>query len=416
MNYVATRAIPKAGGSADIDGLVQRHRPGGPLERAFYTAPEVFEADLRQIFYRRWLFAGHACSIPRAGDYFTWRVGSESIIVVRGKDGAIRGFHNFCRHRGTRICDAEHGHARKLVCPYHRWTYDLDGRLITATQREFEADRETLGLLPVHLHNLAGLIFVNFADDPPDFSDAIEAIAPQMAPHALETCKVAHVADYVVKANWKIVFENNRECYHCPSHHDDYNAATYDVLRDRALFEPALQQRLDAITDEANARFRRLGLSEGNASSDMTGAYFRCHRTPLMEGYVTQSLDGQPVAPLMGDVPEIDTGTLRTTLFPNFWQHTNCDHAAAARITPLSADLTHIRGIWLVDGDAVEGRDYTLDKLLPGWDRTTQQVWAICENQQVGVSSRHYVPGPFSKYRERNVAQFLDWYLGEMQR
>jgi glycine betaine catabolism A len=415
MNYVATRAIPQPGGSG-IASLVRRYQPGGPLERAFYTAPEIFEADLRQIFYRQWLFAGHACAIPQPGDYFTWRLGSESIVVVRGKDGEIRAFHNFCRHRGTRICNEEHGHARKLVCPYHRWTYDLDGSLITRTTREFEVDPLELGLVPVPLHNVAGLIFVNFADDPPDFSDAIETIAPQMTPHALEKCKVAHVEDYVVKANWKIIFENNRECYHCPSHHDEYNAATYDVMRDRALFDPKLQAELDAITAEANARFRALGLSEGNTSSEMTGTYFRCHRTPLMKGYVTQSLDGGPVAPLMGDVPELDTGTLRTTLFPNFWQHTNCDHAVAARITPISANETHIRGIWLVDGKAEEGQDYTLDKLLPVWDHTNRQDWAICEGQQIGVSSRHYVPGPFSKYRERNVAQFLDWYLGEMQR
>ena len=154
MNYVATRAIPKAGGSADIDGLVQRHRPGGPLERAFYTAPEVFEADLRQIFYRRWLFAGHACSIPRAGDYFTWRVGSESIIVVRGKDGEIRGFHNFCRHRGTaHLRRRARARERSSSAPTTAGPTTSTAALITATQREFDVDRETLGLLPVHLHN-----------------------------------------------------------------------------------------------------------------------------------------------------------------------------------------------------------------------------------------------------------------------
>jgi glycine betaine catabolism A len=415
VNYMATRAMPHAGAAADVTSLVERHQPGGPLERAFYTTQEVFEADLRRIFYRRWLFAGHACSIPQPGDFFTWRLGSESIVVVRGKDGEVRAFHNFCRHRGTRICNEEQGHANKLVCPYHRWTYDLDGALITATQREFEVERSELGLLPVPLHNAAGLLFVNFAEDPPDFSDALDALITQMTPHGLEKAKVAHTVDYVVKANWKIIFENNRECYHCPSHHDEYNAATYDVMRDRALFDPALQARLDAITSEANARFRRLGLSEGSSSSDMTGGYYRVHRTPLMEGYVTQSLDGQPIAPLMGDVTELDSGTLRTTFFPNFWQHTNCDHAVAARITPLAADLTQIRGTWLVDAKAVEGRDYTLDTLLPVWDRTNAQDWAICEGQQIGVGSRHYVPGPFSKFRERNVAQFLDWYVGEMR-
>ena len=138
--------------------------------------------------------------------------------------------------------------------------------------------------------------------------------------------------------------------------------------------------------------------SEGDASSTMTGAYFRCHRTPLMEGYVTQSLDGKPVAPPDGRrARRSDTGTLRTTLFPNFWQHTNCDYAAAARLTPLGPDETHMRGTGWSTARRSRASDYTLDRLLPVWDLTNQQDWAICEDQQAGVSSRAYVPGPFSK-------------------
>ena len=188
------------------------------------------------------------------------------------------------------------------------------------------------------------------------------------------------------------------------------------MLRDRALFEPALQQRLDAITDAANARFRRLGLTRATPPSDMTGAYFRCHRTPLMEGYVTQSLDGKPVAPLMGDVPEIDTGTLRTTLFPNFWQHTNCDHAAAARITPLgpTSPTSAASGSSMArrsKGKRLHARQAAAD-LGPHQPAGLDDL----RGPAGGRLSRAYVPGPFSKYRERNVAQFLDWYLGEMQR
>jgi phenylpropionate dioxygenase-like ring-hydroxylating dioxygenase large terminal subunit len=116
----------------------------------------------------------------------------------------------------------------------------------------------------------------------------------------------------------------------------------------------------------------------------------------------------------MGDIKEWDSGTLRTTVFPNFWQHTNCDYAAAARLTPVGPDETHVRGYWLVDAEAVEGKDYTLDRLLPIWDLTNRQDWTICEDQQAGVSSRAYLPGPYSRIRERNVAHFLDWYLSEL--
>jgi Rieske 2Fe-2S family protein len=399
----------------EIARLVGQHRSGGPLERDFYTAPGVFEADLARVFHRHWLFAGYAFEIARPGDFLTYRIGTESIVVVRGQDGEIRAFHNVCRHRGSRICKTEHGNAHRLVCPYHRWTYELDGALVPDTSREFGVPKEQLSLKPVPVVDAGGLLFFSLGDPPPDFSDALATVRRKLKPHALHRAKIAHQIDYVVKANWKIVFENNRECYHCPPNHKEYNAAAYDVQRDMALLDPTLQPAMDAIVARANARFRSLGLDEGDAMSTMTGAAFRCHRTPVMEGAVTQSMDGKPLCDrLMGDIKEWDSGTLRTTIFPNFWQHTNCDYAAAARLTPLGPDETHVRGYWLVDGAAVEGRDYTLDRLLPIWDITNRQDWVICGDQQLGVSSRAYTPGPFSLVRERNVAHFLDWYLGEL--
>jgi Rieske 2Fe-2S family protein len=399
----------------EIARLVGQHRSGGPLERDFYTTPGVFDADLSRIFHRHWLFAGYAFEVARPGDFLTYRIGTESIVVVRGQDGEIRAFHNVCRHRGSRICKTEHGNAHRLVCPYHRWTYELDGALVPDTRREFGVPKEQLSLKPVPVVDAGGLLFFSLGDPPPDFSDALATVRRKLRPHALHRAKIAHQIDYVVKANWKIVFENNRECYHCPPNHKEYNSAAYDVQRDMALLDPTLQPEMDAIVARANARFRSLGLDEGDAMSTMTGAAFRCHRTPVMEGAVTQSMDGKPLCDrLMGDIKEWDSGTLRTTLFPNFWQHTNCDYAAAARLTPLGPDETHVRGYWLVDGAAVEGRDYTLDRLLPIWDITNRQDWVICADQQLGVSSRAYTPGPFSLVRERNVAHFLDWYLGEL--
>jgi glycine betaine catabolism A len=399
----------------EISRLVAEHRPGGPLERDFYVASEVFSADLARIFHRHWIFVGYAFQVPRPGDFFTYKVGSESIIVLRDRAGAIRAFHNVCRHRGSRICKTEQGNAYRLVCPYHRWTYELDGSLVLDTRREFGVDKAELSLRPVAIEDAAGLLFVSLSESPPDFSEALATIRRKMKPHALERAKIAHQIDYVVKANWKLVFENNRECYHCPTNHKEYNTAAYDVQRDAAMLDPSLQPGMDAIVARANARFRSLGLDEGDAMSTMTGTAFRCHRTPVMEGFVTQSLDGKPLSNrLMGDIKEWDSGTLRTTVFPNFWQHTNCDYAAAARLTPIGPEETHVRGYWLVDAEAVEGKDYTLDRLLPIWDLTNKQDWTICEDQQAGVSSRAYLPGPYSRIRERNVAHFLDWYLSEL--
>jgi glycine betaine catabolism A len=397
-----------------LDVLIRNHRAGGPLERAFYVEPEIFAADSDRILRRHWLFAGPTCSIPKPGDWFTWSIASDSIVVLRDQQGAIRAFHNTCRHRGSRICRAERGHGTSLVCPYHAWAYGLDGRLLVDISKEFGVDRAGITLHKVQLREVEGLIFISLADNPPDFRPIERDVAHRLKPHGLNRAKVAHSIDYVVKANWKLVFENNRECYHCPPNHAEYNAATYDVARDMALLNPRLQAEIDARVAACNARFRALGLDEGDAKSSMTGAYWRAHRTPLMQGFTTQSMDGKPVAPLMGDFKERDAGTLRITIFPNFWQHANDDYACATRITPVSASECHIRVLWLVHQDAIEGRDYTLDRLLPIWQLTSEQDWRICEDQQLGVSSSRYVPGPYSLLREQNVAHFVQWYLGEM--
>lgn len=396
--------------------IVAEHRPGGPLARPFYTSPEVFQEDMARIWSRYWLYAGHTCQIPRPGDWMTYDVGSESVVVLRDDKGEIRAFHNTCRHRGSRVCPAESGNSRRLVCPYHAWTYGLDGQLLMDPKAEFGLDRKDLSLHPVKVRAVAGLVFVALSDDPVDFEEGFATIARKLKPHGLERAKVAHRIDYVVKANWKLVFENNRECYHCPPNHPEYNKATYDVHRDNAVVDPRLEPEMARIVEEANARFRRLGLDEGDARSTMTGAHWRCHRTPLMKGFTTQSLDGLPVAPLMGDFRERDAGTLRITIFPNFWQHANDDYACASRLTAVGPAETHVRVLWFVDREAIEGRDYSLDRLLPVWQRTSEQDWDICQWNQQGVSSSRYVPGRYSTTREQNVAHFVDWYLREVAR
>ena len=146
----------------------------------------------------------------------------------------------------------------------------------------------------------------------------------------------------------------------------------------------------------------------------MTGAYWRVTRAPLLPGWKTQSLDGRPIAPLMGTMRSRNAwsdGTLRCTVFPNFWQHASDDHAVATRLTPLDATTTQVDVTWFVHKDAIAGRDYDVERLTPFWARTSEQDWVICEAQQAGVASPAYVPGLYSTSRETNVQQFIDWYL-----
>jgi Rieske 2Fe-2S family protein len=402
----------------DYDGeqiaeLKRSYVSGGPLPRAFYAAPKVFNADLERVWRRSWLYVGHDCQISKPGDWFTWSIGADAIVLIRGHDGVVRAFHNTCRHRGARVCNGEIGHSRSLVCPYHAWTYELDGRLRTPTEREFGVHQSKLGLQAVELKNLGGLLFIALGKDMPRFDEGAAAIATQMAHQGFADAKLAKSIRYRVKANWKLIFENNRECYHCATVHPEYVAGTYDVAR----LDSNLAQEVEHQTDLASARFAKLGLGEAMASSAMTGKWWRVTRAPLMKGWQTQSLDGKPIAPLMGAFRakgEWSAGTLRCTVFPNFWQHASDDHAVATRLTPIDAMTTQVDVSWFVHENAQEGRDYTLARLLPFWQRTSEQDWLVCEAQQAGVSSPAYQPGPYSKQRELNVQHFVDWYLGTL--
>ena len=393
-----------------IGRLVSSYRRGGPLQRAFYTARDVFNADLERIWRRYWLYAGHSCMLPQPGSWMTWSVGDDQVVIVRDRAGVIRAFHNVCRHRGSRLCADETGNSRLLVCPYHAWTYDLDGSLRTRTEHDFGVPSGELGLIPVDIKELGGVLFVALGDDPEPFEEAARELGAELPHQGFVDAKVATSIRYTVNANWKLVFENNRECYHCANVHPEYVRGTYDIAR----FDPAMASEVEEQTALANARFRRLGLGGAVATSAMTGRYWRVSRAPLMAGFMTETLDGRPAAPLMGrfrELGEWSMGTLRATVFPNFWQHANDDHAVATRLTPIDPATTQVDVHWLVHKDAVEGQDYQLCELMPFWQRTSEQDWAICAANQLGVSSPAYRPGPYATVKEANVQQFVDWYL-----
>ena len=144
--------------------------------------------------------------------------------------------------------------------------------------------------------------------------------------------------------------------------------------------------------------------------------WWAINRTPLVPGWVSESLDGHPVAPIMGQYPIRDLGTLRMRTMPNFWNHSSSDHSVSTRLAPAGPQRTLVQVQWLVHEDAVEDRDYRLDALLPFWQRTSEQDWDLCERNQVGVNSRAFTPGPYSTKREYNVIHYIDWYLSQIAR
>ena len=403
-----------------IAQLIASRRDGYSLPGDFYSSELVYRAEIERIWRRGWLFAGHTCEIPNPGDYFTFSVEDDSLIVIRDDDGRINALWNVCRHRGTQICSEASGRVGRLVCPYHQWTFARDGSLVSCRGMQEGIDREQLGLLRAHVRQLEGLIYVSLADEPPDFDQAADTIGPVARPQGLDRAKVAKIADYEVAANWKLVWENNRECYHCNVNHPQYIKANFDHFNADDINEK-IQARISQAVSRSEAKWAAAGLAVNYRQSGMArfpsaelNCWYSANRTPLVENYVSETMDGRQAAPLMGDYRDADVGTLRVRTLPNMWHHASCDHAVTTRLLPAGLQRTAVRVTWLVHQDAVEGRDYRLDDITPFWQLTSEQDWALCEQAQKGVNSSHYLPGPFSTYKEYNVDAFVRWCLHQL--
>jgi Rieske 2Fe-2S family protein len=391
----------------NVSNLLAGRRPGFSLPQAFYTSEEVFRLDLARVFRPSWLFAGYTCQVPHPGDYFTFDLGGDSLIVIRDDDGEVRAHFNTCRHRGSRICTAPAGHVGKLVCPYHQWVYERDGRLVGARWMGPDFDRTQYPLHRAHVQVLAGLIYVCLADEPPDFGPARRHIEPFLGPHGLDRAKVCFSQDYTLRANWKLLVENNRECYHCPGGHPEFCRVNFDVGMPG---DPRGGDEYQRTFARMRAYWEGLGLEVGPVNFP-DGEWFRCARVPLRDGHVTESLDGQPLAPLMGNLRARDAGSLRVINLPHAWFHCNSDNVNGTQLLPLGPEETWARLTWLVNADAAEGADYDPRRVAEFWKVTTEQDFALCENNHAGMRSSRYQPGPYSAIAEPGVAHFVEWYL-----
>ena len=396
--------------------LVDEQRRGFGLSRAFYEDLDLYRIELDEIWRKGWLFVGHSCEATRPGDYFTVSIDGDPIACVRQDDGTIKAMHNVCRHRGSIILLDDRGHLSALTCPYHRWVYGLDGTLVRCQGAPPDFSKEGVAMVAIPTEEIAGLVFICLDARPLPIDEARTQLTNAAAVQGLDRAKVAMQIDYEVRANWKLVWENNRECFHCDANHPQYVRANFDH------FDPgdARHERDLAAALERQAR----GLAQCGIKSELYSDFglaefpdpsgnrwWSGNRTALEEGFSSESLDGALVAPIMGDYVSEEVGTLRMRSLPNFWCHASCDHAVTTRLLPAGIGQMHVRVTWLVDTRAQQGRDYDLASLLPFWQLTSEQDWTICERQQRGVASSAFVPGPLSLEKEGNVDRFLEWYL-----
>jgi Rieske 2Fe-2S family protein len=403
--------------AATFRETAETFEPGAKsLPQPYFISPEVFAQEKERIFSRQWVLVGHQSAIAQPGDYFISEVANESLIVVRDKRGEIRGFYNVCRHRGSRLIESRNGQLSATIqCPYHAWTYALDGRLIGASHMDDVPgfDKSDYPLHRVNLGLWEGFIFVNLADSesltsvlshshssaltgasrpslpagekrerrkPDGFVSLEDWFAPLQGKFShwnMSILQPAKHIEYDVCANWKLMFENYSECYHCPGVHPQLQKVSpYDSAENDLREGPFLG-----------------GFMKINPGKSLT-------------------MSGNACAAFVGKIENLQR-VFYYSIFPNMLLSLHPEYVMVHQLWPQSPERTLIVCDWLFHPDAFGRKDFRPDDAIEFWDMTNKQDWHVCELSQQGISSRAYEPGPYSA-RESIPAAWDEYYLQQM--
>ena len=349
-----------------IDG--KRTLPG-----KYYHKEEIYKEEVEKIFYKFWIYACRAEEIPLIGDYKLIQVEDESLILVRDKSYEIKALFNVCSHRGTQLCNEPKGNFNKksIQCPYHAWTYGLDGKLLGAPLMK-EGDgfnKEDCALHQAHVHLWEGFIFISLAENPELFEIQMEALMGKFSDWKMGELRIAHHVKYEVNCNWKLILQNYQECYHCPGVH------------------PLLSQ----LTPVQSAQH---DFSKGA----VIGGFM-----DLTKERGSMTIDGNAAAPPLYDVSGDDLQRIYYySVFPNMLLTPHPDFVLFHRITPLGPGKIITDCYWLFhpevikDGQAQDG----IRSAVEFWDLTNQQDWKVCEQMQTGTKSNRFTRGYYSGREE----------------
>ena len=379
------------------------------LPRQFYTSEMLYKMDIEHYWNHSWIWVGHVSQIPKAGDFFVFDYGYESVIVARDKNKNVNAFLNVCRHRGSRVCIKKSGNTRVFACPYHAWTYELNGNLRAAREMGDDFDKAEYSLKKVNLRIFHGLIFICISNNPPNIDKGLFQLETLVEPFEFENLKIVHSQNYPVSANWKLALENYMECYHCAPAHLEYSKS--HSLKDPSSANIELKKCMLKKSIQVGLSDDELQINSLGSKDEEMDFYFS--RYPLFQGYQTGSKSGKKLAPLLGKLKDFDGGTtdMQIGILNNFLCYS--DHVIGYRFIPRSIQLTDIEVIWMVRSDAVEGLDYNLQDLTWLWHCTSQDDERIIGLNQKGVNSDHYVPGPLSNM-EWGIKAFHAGYLKQL--
>jgi phenylpropionate dioxygenase-like ring-hydroxylating dioxygenase large terminal subunit len=399
-----------AGQPAPLAQLLARQRPGWSLEQPFYISPEIYEFERAGWLAEQWYVLGHTSEVPEPGSYIVRELLGESLLIVRDSQLALRAFYNVCRHRGSRICDAD-GHANTFSCPYHAWSYRLDGSLRAAPSLPPGIDAADLGLKPVPVREIGGLILGSLMANAQSLDAVQTELEAGLRYHGIPDARIAARRSYPTRGNWKLVIENFIECYHCYPAHPEYCSVMKHVdvvARESSPAASAWTQTVERWFNEDADPTSPLGTKVLGLSTAPCAAT----RGPIGGGRKTQSQDGLPVGPLMGQLQRFDGGASGFRLEPFVYLSALNDHAVMFQFLPTGAETTDVLVSWLVSASAAD-TEIDVERMVWLWDRTTIQDKTIIERNAAGVRSRSYVPGPYSTLETLPV-RFVNRYVSEL--
>ena len=339
------------------------------LPRRFYTDPAFYRAELDRFYCNRWICAGRGDQIPNAGDYFTRTLGDDSVIITRDGSGAIHALFNVCRHRGTRLCGQPEGHfVDRIQCPYHTWTYDLEGRLLAAPHMAPEFCKEDYPLQRAGCEVWDGHVFVLLGQDRQDGQDGLRAqladLPERFRAYRMQDLRLGRRIVYDVKANWKLIVLNYNECLHCPNLH------------------PAL-----------NTLHHYLGADNVAPTACYCGGSMG-----FRENVETMSMDGKRRRQYLPGLSESQRQQVSYfSIYPNLLLSLHPDYMLTHTLWPRSHDRTEIICEWHFHQTELARSDFQADDAVELWDLTNREDWWIAEESQAGINSRVYTPGPYSE-------------------
>jgi glycine betaine catabolism A len=368
-------ASPAPLARADLDAVLRPFGQSRMLPRAAYVDEEVWAWEQRHFFAGGWTCVGRSEDLPDPGDQRAEKTGVGGVLLVRGDDGLIGAFINVCRHRGHELLPCGgNAHVGFIQCPYHSWTYNLDGSLRVAPgfRGSHGLDPAEFGLLSLPAEEWHGWVFVDPSGRAGPLGAHLGRLDELVGPYAPERLRVAGRHEYEVRANWKILIENYQECFHCARIHPQLCAVS--PPDSGANYDP----------DEA-----------------WVGGWME-----LGEGVETMSLDGHSAGAMLAGLDERQRRqVLYLAVFPNLLVSLHPDYVMTHRLTPLAVDRTWIECVWSFPVEAIRRSGFDPSYAVDFWDITNRQDWLACESVQRGVANPGTLPGPMAS-EEDGVYQF----------